>query len=467
MGAVQATNNGVGGVVKAGSSITVLYSGTIVVPTTPQNVLTCSAGVTGTGTVCATGAPSVTVGSIAGGQLTISFGSDTTFATGSYFLVSQVRVNVNGLGAAATAVTATLSGTSALPQTFPLTFTNATVPVAAIVNPSLAVTVTGNATPMQTCSVTVTAFTITVSERYPAALTTAANETSFTGGATGTYVTANGTTVIVNFTGVPSGLSIASTGVTAAGVLGATTSTALQTSTGTSATLTFVFPVTGGTTNAVDTSVLSFSAGVANSTPALTGGLTLAALGTTNTLSASVSIGPIQAASAGPVSFAANTQGSGTVATIGDCVTNILFPFMTNELGFDTLFAISNTTSNALAFGAGAGAAAQSGTCNIVMYPIMLATETGSSAGNLVAPSAFTSPTIGAGGTYVFQQSATQFAGKSGYLFAICRFLDGHGFSKVTNGPPTTATIAQGTLALVITNTATRLPFVNFESLAH
>src|SRR5438309_10044948 len=44
MGAVQATNNGVAGTVKAGSSITVLYSASIVTSTlVAQNVLTCSA----------------------------------------------------------------------------------------------------------------------------------------------------------------------------------------------------------------------------------------------------------------------------------------------------------------------------------------------------------------------------------------------------------------------------------------
>lgn len=467
MGAVQATNNGTPGVVKAGSSITVLYTATIVAPATAQNVLTCSVGVTGTGTVCAVGAPSVTIGSVSGGQLTISFAADTTFATGSYVLVSQVRVNVNGLGAAATAVTATLSGTSAVPQTFPLTFTNATVPVAAIVNPSLTVTVTAAAAPMQTCAVGVTVFSIAVAERYPAALTTTANETAFTGGATGTYVTSNGTSVVVTFTGLPSGLAIFSTGAVG-GALGATGSPVVQTSTGPTSTLTFIFPTLGGTTNAIDTSTLTFSAGVSNATATAVGAGALTAIGSTATITASVNIGPVQAAASGPVSFATNTQpNGGTVATIGDCVTNLLFPFMTNEVGFDTTFTITNTTSDDLAFGSGAGAAAQSGTCNLVMYPTTLATQTSSAAGTLSAASNFTTPTIGAGGTYVFLQSATQFAGRSGYLFAICRFLDAHGFSFVTNGPSSTATISQGLLALVIQNTATRLPFVNFEALGN
>jgi len=249
MGAVQATNNGAAGTIKNGSSVTVLYSGTIVAPGTAaqqQSVLSCS-GIAG----CAV-AGTVTIGSVSGGQLTISFSADTAVPNGAFILVSQVRINVNSLGAATTTVTATLSGTSAAPQTNPLTFTNATVPVAAIVNPALAVTIAANVTPMQTCAIAASPFTITVTERYPAALTQKSDEANFT---PGSYTVANGTSVVVTFTGVPSGLAIASTAAT--GPLGFTALAIV--STGPTSTLTFTFPTTGGSTSAVDTSTLSFS----------------------------------------------------------------------------------------------------------------------------------------------------------------------------------------------------------------
>jgi len=470
MGAVQATNNGAGGVVKAGSSVTVLYSGTIAGLATPQNVLTCSAGVTGTGTVCATGAPSVTVGSVSGGQLTISFGSDTTFATGAYILVSQVRVNVNGLGSAATAVTATLSGTSAAPQTFPLTFTNATVPVAAIVNPATSISLRAGPAVIQTCSVPGSVvpnvlaggagFSIRVTERYPAALTSAADETSFTGGATGTYVITNGTTIQVVVSGIPSGLAVqyqgngnraatSSSGTTASLTVTPVGTTAAVVSTG--APITFTFVVAADSTSAVEQVTFDFGLGLpaAGSTLAATAGA-LPPIGTTATVTAAVNIGPIQSA-ATIIAFATNQQGSTlTVATISDCVTNLLFPYVTNQGGLDTSFSIANTTADATAFGK-AIASPQSGPCVLNFWPT---TDTTAVA---IGTAVFaTTPTIPSGALYTFSLSnpAYPFSGQTGYIIAVCKFLNAHAFAFVTSGFASTGSMIShgGYLGLVLPN---------------
>jgi hypothetical protein len=132
-------------------------------------------------------------------------------------------------------------------------------------------------------------------------------------------------------------------------------------------------------------------------------------------------------------------------------VTNLLFPFTTNQVGFDTNVQISNTSADKLAFPSG-GATAQAGTCTLTYYPTDLTTQTASVSGNAGTPSQFTTPSIPAGGAYAFAQSTSTFKNQSGYMFAVCRFLDAHGFSFVVNGTPTTGTISQGLLALVIPN---------------
>src|SRR5438552_5157914 len=92
MGAVQATNNSTAaGTLKAGSSITVLYSGTITNLQTAAGsnnnaVLSCS-GITNN--ACG---GNITVGPASGGQITISISTtDAYFAPGAFMLISQVR----------------------------------------------------------------------------------------------------------------------------------------------------------------------------------------------------------------------------------------------------------------------------------------------------------------------------------------------------------------------------------------
>jgi len=471
MGAVvlQATSSGT---ITSGSSITVLYSGSIT--NSPNgNSLSGSFAVGMTPTACnnvgassmtnPTPCPSAMNGSTggfgvaaSGNQLTISVtGGNVTFKQNDYIVVSQVRVNVNGLGASVGTVTASMSGTSANPTSNPITFTQAIVPVASVVSPSLTVTVNGNsqATPvLQTCSVISSSFNVVVAERYPAALTTLSQETSFTPA----YTVNNGTTVTVTLAGVPSGMGVVFSGVNTANSTfsgGAATQSFTNTSNTTQVgNGVYTFSVVGGLTSVAETVEFDFRIGALNSAQtALSSGASITALGTTQNITASVSLGPVQSAATGTVAFAANTQGSGTVASIGDCVTNMLFPFVTNQVGFDTSVQIANTTSDALAFSSG-NATKQNGTCTLTLYPTDLTAQTATSAGTVGTPSQITTPSIAAGGTYSFLLSGTSFKNQSGYVLAVCRFLDAHGFGFVTNGPSATATISQGLLALVIPN---------------
>jgi len=460
MGAVVLQATGAGSI-PGGSSITVLYSGAIT--NTPNiNVLSGSfSSVPCAGAACpganGSSAPSPAFAVTASGnQLTVAINGASNqyvrFAAGDYLVISQVRVNVNGLGSSVGTVTATMSGTSSAPTSNPITFTQAVVPVASVVSPSLTVTANGNslATPvLQTCSVTTSTLNLVVAERFPAALTTAAQESAFTPN----FGVSNGTFVNVTFAGVPSGMGVVFSGVNSANTTGAFTPAAF---TNTSSNLvagngSFNFRVDGGSTSSSDAVEFDFRIGSLNSAQTALSATSVTAIGTTQNVTATVTLGPVQSASAGVIAFAANTQGSGTVATVGDCVSNLLFPFVTNQVGFDTSLQISNTTSDALAFSSG-NATKQNGTCTLTLYPTDLTTQTATAAGAVGTPSQVTTPSIAAGGVYSVLLSGTSFKNQSGYVLAVCRFLDAHGFSFVTNGPSATATISQGLLALVIPN---------------
>ena len=125
------------GTVPAGSSITIVYSGTIANASsfTGTAGLSCSIAPQGSITALVPCGAGVFTTSATGSQLTVQFNSAVTFTAGNYIEVSQVRMNVNALGSGATTVTATLSGTSSLPASNPITFTQSTVGVSSIVNP--------------------------------------------------------------------------------------------------------------------------------------------------------------------------------------------------------------------------------------------------------------------------------------------------------------------------------------------
>jgi len=133
--------------------------------------------------------------------------------------------------------------------------------------------------------------------------------------------------------------------------------------------------------------------------------------------------------------------------TINQCVTNLLFPFVTNQAGFDTGIAISNTSRDPFA---GNASRLQSGTCTINYYGNVNGTQLTDS-----RPNTTTNP-IGAGEHLAFVLSSggangvTGLAGFQGYIIAQCRFQYAHGFAFITDGPIGQARVAEGYLALVM-----------------
>jgi hypothetical protein len=124
--------------------------------------------------------------------------------------------------------------------------------------------------------------------------------------------------------------------------------------------------------------------------------------------------------------------------SIALCTTNLLFPFVTNQAGFDTGIALLNTTSDPF------GTAAQQGTCTMYFY------------GNN-APANFVTPVITPGlgvntspaGNWAFMASniAPNF---EGYMIAICNFQLAHGYAFVSDVGA--QKLAHGYLALILGN---------------
>jgi len=129
-----------------------------------------------------------------------------------------------------------------------------------------------------------------------------------------------------------------------------------------------------------------------------------------------------------PIPRFADTSVAANHITINKCATHLLFPFMTNQVGFDTGIAISNTSQDPY------GTSTQTGTCTLNFF--------GSG-----APAAVTTAAIAAGTTYANTVMALA-PNFQGYIIADCQFQYAHGFAFVTRVGA--VDIAMGYLALVI-----------------
>ena len=154
---------------------------------------------------------------------------------------------------------------------------------------------------------------------------------------------------------------------------------------------------------------------------------------------ATVSFAPI-GASANVPNF---VSGSSTATVNGNsfiaCQTTLLFPFVTNQLGFDTGIAISNTSTDTLSTTkAGADSvSAQSGTCALTFF------------GASAPTAASVTPSVATGTSYAFTASSVA-PGFQGYMIANCNFQYAHGFAYVVYNLTQNNGAAMGYLGLVI-----------------
>jgi hypothetical protein len=140
------------------------------------------------------------------------------------------------------------------------------------------------------------------------------------------------------------------------------------------------------------------------------------------------------ASATAPVPRFADTSTARNLFRISQCVTNLLFPFVTNQAGVDTGLAIANTSQDPF------GTPAQAGTCTLNAY-------------GANAPAAITGPSVAAGTVYTALASSAM-PNFQGYVIAVCRFQFAHGFAFVSDLGA--RNLAMGYLALVIPDNVAR-----------
>lgn len=157
---------------------------------------------------------------------------------------------------------------------------------------------------------------------------------------------------------------------------------------------------------------------------------------------------PPQGTPARPLAAPIQTQ-----ATAGDCpatsTTNLLFPFVSNQAGFDTGISISNTSADPF------GTATTAGTCRIHYYGV-------TGGGGAAPASQTTTSAITAGATanftLVLGGSHGIFAtpGFQGYIIAVCNFPLASGYAFISDVGA--RNLASGYLAQPVCSDRTKTP---------
>ena len=119
------------------------------------------------------------------------------------------------------------------------------------------------------------------------------------------------------------------------------------------------------------------------------------------------------------------------VIEITDCTTTLLFPFVTNQQGYNTGLAITNASD-----GKGYCTIGYSGSVTTGMGDMMMTSD---------APDDMMTPEQVAGGGQWINTLSNIAPGFQGYITASCAFRNAHGFAFITDAE---ATLAQGYLAV-------------------
>jgi hypothetical protein len=130
------------------------------------------------------------------------------------------------------------------------------------------------------------------------------------------------------------------------------------------------------------------------------------------------------------------------------CQTTLLFPFVTNQLGFNTGIAIANTSTDNLAIGGiKSVATAQGGTCQLYFYGTNTGAPAANASGVSIVPDPNGSLASGNVSTFLIGNVAP---GYQGYMIAVCPFNYAHGYAFLTYGLTTNTGVAEGYIAEVI-----------------
>jgi hypothetical protein len=175
--------------------------------------------------------------------------------------------------------------------------------------------------------------------------------------------------------------------------------------------------------------VIAYLANTTNNLPSL------------GTSSANGNLAPLStvstASTSAPIPRFVDTATNRTMLTINSCRTNILFPFVSNQAGFDTGLAIANTSKDPF------GTALQTGACTVNFYGYV---------GTSKVCLSFPSPSITGGEHFVWSLAnggaVTATAGFQGYVIAQCAFQYGHGYAFISDLGA--QRLAQGYVALIL-----------------
>jgi hypothetical protein len=283
-------------------------------------------------------------------------------------------------------------------------------------------------------------------------------EISINGAWTG--VANSGTELQTTITGIPSGVTIyaasyavssASTGPGTAGfsdatmvspVAGVSGGGSVAVTDGTESSVTLVWEITNTNSFAIDSLSFAISASFTGA-PGNPGSPTVnqpasALSGFSPQLAAYSSTGPIpEFSSTVNVGAAPGT----TLFSVSLCQTILLFPYVTDYVGFDTGIAISNTSLDT-GSGIAVGATNQPGACMVTFYGNGgIATTLGTSGVySSAADASLTTGLIEPGQTWAFSVSTVDstfgtsgFTGTTGYAIATCNFQYAHGYSFVSD----------------------------------
>jgi hypothetical protein len=139
--------------------------------------------------------------------------------------------------------------------------------------------------------------------------------------------------------------------------------------------------------------------------------------------------------------FSNSSSATGTVLTIGVCRTILLYPYVTNQAGFDTGVTVANTSMDPFTTGDNL-TGAQNGSCTFTFYG-------GTTAAANTPPAPYKTPNIPAGTVWADTLSDPAVAPTfQGYAFAVCDFQFAHGFAFISDVGA--RNLAMGYLALVI-----------------
>jgi len=146
--------------------------------------------------------------------------------------------------------------------------------------------------------------------------------------------------------------------------------------------------------------------------------------------------------------FSIGGLAASNVLTIQICRTILLYPFITNQSGFDTGIAIANTSTDPF------GTVPQAGTCTLKWFGGTTTTGTTPPAGTPAAgnPADIVTASIPSGTVYT-NLASTAVSGFQGYMIAVCNFQFAHGFAFISDLGA--RNLAMGYLALVIPDPGT------------